>query len=103
VGPGWRRRGYFFVFWVKTLPAIVFAVVLAFALSSVLAAVAATLAEVVLPVPACDKALAATDLAAALALGVLRTCDALVATLGEVFSGLGMLCPQLVWHPVVVS
>jgi hypothetical protein len=79
---------YRFVFCVKTLPAIVLAVLVSLVLSSVLAAVAATLGEVVLLVPAWDKALAATDLAAALAPGVLNTCDALVATLGEV------TCPQ---------
>jgi hypothetical protein len=70
---------------------MVLAVPLAFELSRVLAAVAATLAEVVLLVPAWDKALAATDLAAALAPGVLRTCEAFVATLEEVFSLLGMV------------
>jgi hypothetical protein len=84
-------RSYRFVFCVRTLPAIVLAVLLALELSRAFAAVAATLADVVLLVPACDRALPATDLAALLAPGVLRTCDAFVATLDEVFSLLGML------------
>ncbi|MFG6440523.1 hypothetical protein ACG0Z3_07490 [Roseateles sp. LKC17W] len=88
---GQQQEDYRFVFCVKTLPAMVLAALLALALSSVLAAVAATLGEVVLLMPACDNALAATDFAAALAPGVLSTWDALVATLGDVFSLLGML------------
>lgn len=77
---------YFRGFWVRTLPAITLLTVLLRPLSSVLAAAVATRADVCFDVPACDRALAATVLAALLDAGFVRTCEAFDATRGLVFS-----------------
>ena len=78
----------------KTLPAKSRVCALDLGLSSAFAAVDAISGDVRFAVPDCASALPANDLCTALAFGLLRTCEAWVATLGEVRPDLAMGTPK---------